>query len=64
MSGIGVLLGWRLRRLAQTARERDPARRTVAAAFLLLLVGVVVGEYHVFTRAFRAMAGLGVPGRR
>jgi ABC-2 type transport system permease protein len=58
---VGILLGWRLHLVLKIVRERD-ARLAVALGFLAVFAGVMVGEYVFFTRAFRAVAGLGVAG--
>lgn len=59
---VAALLRWRLVIAAKVVRERDLARLAVALAFVLVFAAVVVGEYHFFTRSFRAVATLGVAG--
>jgi ABC-2 type transport system permease protein len=58
---LGVLLRWRLYLGVKFLRERD-ARLAVAAGFLIVFAAVVAGEYVFFTRSFRAVAAMGVPG--
>lgn len=62
MRVVGALLRWRLVIAAKVVRERDLARLAVALAFVLVFAVVMVGEYHFFTRSFRAVATLGVAG--
>lgn len=62
MRVVAALLRWRLVIAAKMVRERDLARLAVATAFVVVFAAVMVGEYHFFTRSFRAVAGLGVAG--
>lgn len=59
---VAALLCWRLVIAAKVVRERDLARLLVALAFVVVFAVVMVGEYHFFTRSFRAVATLGVAG--
>jgi ABC-2 type transport system permease protein len=59
---LGVLLAVRLGLLARLLRDRDVPRLLVATAFLVVLVGVMAGEFHILLRGFRTLAGLGVAG--
>jgi len=58
---VGVLLRWRVYLGVKLLRARD-ARLAVLVGFALVFAAVMVGEYVFFSRSFRAVQGMGVPG--
>jgi ABC-2 type transport system permease protein len=58
---IATLLRWRLYLGVKLLRERD-ARQAVIVGFVLVFAAVMVGQYVFFSRSFRAVQTMGVPG--